>query len=198
VGGWIPEVDEVNGLASEEAAIYYCGAPVEDAEKSGLVRLSLNAASAFCNTYTGRKLKSRTLTEYYDGGQRWVMVDNYPITTLTAVYDDPGYAFGADTLIPAASLRVTPNDTAHVINYIDSTFQAGMGSVKVIYIGGFLTVPADLENACLAVTKLLYMQSNDKMLGVNSRSIGDGSQGIDLRAVPEWIKSILDGYKRKW
>jgi hypothetical protein len=194
-----PTIDATNALTTIDAALEYLGVKTTDENRIGKIKQCINGASWYCNSYTKRKLLTRANTDYYNGGGiNTIMLNNYPCTTLTSVYDDLARAYGADTLVDAASLVVMPTDLLYMIVYDNGTFMSGMKNVKITYTAGYTTVPYDLEQACLGIVGVYFHHTDEKMLTVQSRSLGDGSVTVDMNRMPQWIHDILNIYKRKW
>jgi hypothetical protein len=194
-----PALDTANILVDLETALGYLGVPVTDGDRIPMVKQCINGASNYCNTHTGRKLLSRALTEYYDGrGENTILLNNYPCTTLTSVYDDLARAYGAGTLVAASDLAVMPTDLLCMIVYDGSVFMPGVKNVKITYTAGYLTVPWDLQQACLGLIGIYFKHTDEKTLSIASRNVGDGNITIESNRTPQWIIDILNAYKKKW
>lgn len=195
---YTPLLDTVNALISLEMAKALIGAKITDDAQEVALIFYINAASHYCNTYTGRSLLSRANTEYYNGnGDDKLILNNYPVSTLTSVYDDQAQTFAVGSLIPATSLYIIPDGLKNIIAYYGGAFTPGYHNIKVVYTAGYATVPYDLQEACFGIVALYFYQTQEKRFGITSRSVGDGSTTFD-KDVPRWITSILDGYKKKW
>lgn len=194
-----PTIDSTNALVSEETALGYLGISTTDDDRVPMAKQCLNAASWFCNSYTKRKLLSRANTEYYNGGgSNTILLNNYPCTTLTSVYDDLDRTYGSDTLIDSTDLAVLPTELLYMIVYDGGVFMNGVKNVKVTYTAGYSTVPWDLQQACLGLIGIYFKHTDEKLLMIQSRSVGDGSITIDMNKIPQWIYDILNVYKKKW
>jgi hypothetical protein len=170
----------------------------ESAHDEKLERM-INAASWFCNNYTHRKLKSRALTEYYNGdGTNTLLTNEYPITVLTSVYDDLARAYGADTLIDSGDLVIVPDDLAYSIVYDGGAFLPGLRNLKVTYTAGYTTVPWDLQEAALELCAFYWDNFENKLFGKMSVTLADGSVHMETTKIPASVLRILDLYKRKW
>jgi hypothetical protein len=196
-----PTIDAANALVDIDIAREYLGVKQSDERRLPTIVQCVNGASWYCNSYTKRKLLSRALTEYYNGkGISTIMLNNYPCTTLTSVYDDLDRAYGADTLVSASYLVVMPTDLLYSVIYDNGTFLDGLKNVKITYTAGYASgsVPYDLQQACLGLVGLYFHHTDEKMLNVQSRTVGDGSVTVNTNSVPQWITDILNIYKRKW
>jgi len=194
-----PTIDAANALVDIDTALAYLGIASTDTARTFMVKQCINGASWFCNSFTKRKLLSRANVEYYNGGgQKTIMLNNYPCTTLTSVYDDLDRAYGATTLIDLSDLAIMPTDLLYMIVYDGGAFLNGVKNVKITYTAGYLTVPWDLQQACLGICGIYFHHTDEKTLAIQSRSVGDGSITIDVSKMPQWIFDILNIYKKKW
>jgi len=197
--GFNPIVDTVNQLVDIDTAKAFVGAKSDDADQENMLKFYINTASEFCNVETHRLLKSRTLTEYYSGdGSNTLLVDQYPITTLTSVYDDPARAYGADTLIDSGDLVIMPEGLACKIIYDGGVFISGVKNLKVTYIAGYITIPYNLQQACLELIAYFFKNSDENRFGVVSRTVGDGSLTVETTDIPKSALRTLREYKKKW
>ena len=197
--GFNPIVDTVNQLVDIDTAKAFVGAKSDDADQENILKFYINAASGFYNNETGRLLKSRALTEYYSGdGSNTLLVDQYPITMLTSVYDDPARAYGADTLIDSGDLVIMPEGLACKIIYDGGVFISGVKNLKVTYIAGYITIPYNLQQACLELIAYFFKNSDENRFGVVSRTVGDGSLTVETTDIPKSALKTLRKYKKKW
>ena len=195
----VKTLDSANVLTDLDTAKNYLQLEMAETKDNNTVIQFINSASWFCNSYTYRKLKSRSLTEYYSGdGENVIFTNNYPITAITNVYDDPDRSYGADTLIDSGDLVYMPNDLAYKIVYDGGTFTRGIKNLKVEYTAGYETVPYDLEEACLQVVGMFWNNIDKGWLGVIAQTLADGNINIESTFIPKSALTILDVYRRKW
>ena len=148
-------------------------------------------------TYTSETYDSEQMPNESDEVQRWLYLDNFPVTAFTAVE----YRTGTSTY---ASLDSTAYETYadRGAIYFYGGVPRGKKSVRVTYSAGYLiawssqsthTLPHDLTHAC---RKLVLKEfSKRKAQGLTSEQVGgariDWNEDLD----PE-IKDILARYKR--
>jgi len=194
-----PSVDTDNNLVDLDTVNAFVNGNTGDAEQQKILTYYINSASAFCNLYTDRKLKSRALTEYYSGdGTNSIITNEYPITEITAIYDDLDRTYGSDTLIDSDNLAILPDGLAYKIVYDGGTFQVGIRNLKVEYTAGYTSIPNDLQQACLEVIAYYFKNTEDNRFGVTTRTMGGGSVTIETTDIPKSALRILERYKRKW
>lgn len=144
----------------------------------------------------GRELVSATYTEYFDGGDRSLLLRRGPIQSVTSVnlvtYDTDGaetldvqaggsfFAYGLDS--EAWRLRGR-------LEWNTGRWSFGQRLWKVVYVAGFSVVPYDLEQACLEVATWFYNQRKD--VGNEGRSVG--AESISFRP-PGDMREKLDNF----
>lgn len=195
----VVSLDTDNALTSLQTAKVYLGIDLAKTANDIKITQFINSASWFCNSYTQRKLLSRTLTEYYSGdGTSELFTLNYPISSITTVHDDLDRSYGSDTLITATDLVIMPNDLAYKIVYDGGVFNVGIRNIKAVYVAGYATIPYDLEEACLQIIGLFWNNVDKGWLGIIQQSLADGSINIESTYIPKSAMQILDHYKKKW
>jgi hypothetical protein len=82
----VVSLDTTNSLVTLIDAKTIIGDNAAETENDNNIKRFINAASVFCNSYTGRKLKSRSLTERYSGfGGTSILLKEYPVTAVSTV-----------------------------------------------------------------------------------------------------------------
>jgi len=77
--------------------------------------------------------------------------------------------------------------------YISGGLSKGHGNIRITYYAGYLTIPDDLEMACLKMVKLGFEKNASK----KSESLGPYSVTyFDMKDIPNDVKIILDKYRR--
>jgi hypothetical protein len=101
-------------------------APIATSGKSAVaLKLACDAALAFAEAYTDRRLTPGTFTEVYDGpGHEKLCLRNWPVSSVTDVRVDFGSppTFGASTIVPASYYRLDgENGQLVLLTNLDST-----------------------------------------------------------------------------
>lgn len=181
-----------NALTSVSVVKAQLEIPISDTSQDSILERYINSASEQIERYCNRKFKSASYEEIRDGSRaNEMLLNNYPVTSITSVNIDDERLFGADTLIPATDYAViSPN----VLRRHVSTWGRGSQNIKIVYVAGFATIPADLEDACIMLVEIRYGKKNDRSIGRTS----SGKQGESISYVDGWpqeVISILDSYK---
>jgi uncharacterized phiE125 gp8 family phage protein len=175
----------------------YIGAGDDD---ETLVGGLITAASVMINNYCSRKLLSRTYTAddtddvFYDANNdKYILLTQYPVTAITGLYQDQDREFGADTEITSDEYVLNPDRGK--ITLTEDIFYKGVQVVKCLYTAGYVTVPKDLEIACLIIVDYLYKGFSNHMWGVRSTGVDD--KRIDYRDnIPVQARILLQPYRK--
>lgn len=188
----------------------YLGISGEDDLVDRLILAAQAAIERFCN----RAFDSASYTEYHDGNlKESVVVRNTPITTLTSVsyrkdndewtaYDATVYDFEANTgkvfMVKSSSELFLAGIEPH-----NARFPKGNKSVRVVYTGGYSSIPADLEQACIELVGLMRGGSAEQRAarasGLQSESLGYQSRTwFDMNGAAQfdWMNSKVGSYRR--
>lgn len=162
-----------------------------DADLVLALETTIDGVSKWMHEYTGRQLKSKEITEYYNGdGTQLLYLSSWPITA-SAIYVDNDHDFGAETAITYDSL--VDNEL-----YYASGFPVGVKNVKAVYTAGWAdgSVPADLRNACLIMCQLMDMRQKKGAAGTTSVAIAGNTIQFDVeRLAPPFVMDVLNRYR---
>lgn len=180
-------------MAIDTASAYkaFTGSTVSDS----IVTSAIAASQAAMERYCGRDaagFESATWTELYDGtGVDWLQLRHWPVTSITSVSLRESKT--AYTAIEATTYDVTTRGRLYLLAPVSSwdglasEFSEGTQNWKVVYVGGYSSLPADLVNVCRTMTaNLLASRGVDPTLA--SESVG--SYSWSARAVDEALKSV--------
>jgi len=170
--------------------------PVSETEDDSILNRIITAADAFVKNYCGRVLEAADLTELHSTtkGQVVLVLDEYPVNSVTSLHDDPERAFGADTLIATTDYVV---DKAEGIIRLDGVyFAGGLQNVQVVYNAGYTTVPADLEQATLELVAQKYHSYDKIRQGIESRSFNGESVSFFMGEMLKETRAVLDRYRK--
>lgn len=156
-----------------------------DAELARLIP----AVQSYLEQECFRTFESGTVTEYKSGGNlEWgcwsstaapfrssrLMVARPPITSITGIWDDPIRVYGNDTLIDQTNYVIEDADAGLIV--LDGyQFKPGIKNIKITYVGGFTSIPSDLEQAAIEMVWAAREKGLHNLIGVRSRSVADGN-----------------------
>jgi hypothetical protein len=190
-------VDSVNNLISLDDLHKYLELETSDGYDTKLENL-IDAVSWFFNTYTNRELKSRAQTELIDGDNTdTIFIKHYPITAITSIHvsTDTPRSYGSAELISSDDY-VRYEDEGKVC-LLDSYFDKGYQTVKIIYTGGYTTIPHELQLAAKEMCVMAWTKQKEKVIGMSSMTIAGVSTTLNFDAImPEYVRAVLEKYMR--
>ncbi len=132
-----------------------------------IARVTSRAGETF-----GRTLIQATLTEIKDGeGRPSVWLSSPPIASVASVHESADQVWDADSLVDADDYIPRLNDAsdAELRRKAGVPWLEDFQSLRVIYDGGFSTIPAWLEDA--AIKNTAWWFNNRLRLGLSSTSL---------------------------
>jgi hypothetical protein len=198
-------LDITNALATLADAKVHCGVKSDEATHDAMLENLLSTAASMANRLTRRLLLQRANVEYYDGdGSASLYLDNYPIASSPApiIYvstDDPRDFTSAGNLIAAAD-QLIEYDTG-LIRLLEGTFAKGRHTAKISYTAGYSisgatpTLPWDLRNAYLDLTRWLFERWKANRVGVTNQTVQGITTGF-RSDIPEEIAAVFEAYTR--
>jgi len=162
-----------------------------------LARL-IPAVQAFLEEECGRVFDQGTVTEYFHGDE-WrgrLMVSRPPLISITNLWDDTTRVYA--TALDAATYCID-DATAGIVRLLDGrTFSPGVRNIKVEYVGGYATMPADLAQAAIEMVWAAREKGVHNLVGVRSRSVADGNmQWVNLDWGSINLAPIISKYSLK-
>lgn len=179
---------------------------ITNTSKDGLIELLIDACTDWIESECGnRRFKNSgsDITEYHDGdydltGRDKIFPRQFPIATLTSIaYKTGDNASPTWTVINANGYE--RNDQDGIIYFANEsrsflqTLPRGRQNIRLIYQGGYTTIPTDLELCCI---KLVAKELNkSKSQGLTSESVGGANFAWNEDIAPD-VKKIIANYKR--
>lgn len=172
---------------------------VDDALLTRLLAAFTAHAEQACNRHFGR---SATATFRFSGDQTEVIVDRYPIESITTIALREA---GESSFTTQTGLSYRLDEAAGLISFVDGPPGTARDDARVTFIGGYVlpggtvstgqtALPKDIEHA--ALEQCAHWYRNRDRLGLNSVS-GDGSVSLptNLHLLPS-VEEILKPYRR--
>lgn len=183
----------------------------ENTEHDAELERIIPAVQVFLEQECARAFEQATVTEYYNGAGWWndgrtiqfpawrntLMVARPPIASITNIWDDQDRAYGSETLLGAANYVIADAEAGLIV--LDSLcFQRGLRNIKITYVGGYPTIPLDLEQAAIEMVWAAREKGLHNLIGVRSRSIADGNiQFVNLDWGSVHLNPIIQKYSLK-
>lgn len=159
-----------------------------------LIEDLLDQVSKTIESFCDRTFDSDTYTEYFDGkGSAWLHPTYYPITSVTGIWDDTEWSWGASTEISDSEYRVS-NDGRFVL-LKNTYFGDFRENIKITYVAGYTTIPNDLKLACIEETVRRYKRRQE--VDVTGRTMEDGSTTVMAGDMLPQTKDVLKRYRNK-
>lgn len=177
-----------------------------DTSKDAFLENLINRSYKVLEKYIGRQIKSRSYTEHYDGdGTDTLLVEQWPIISVTSLHDDIDRKFESDSLIAAADYVIYGDNLGdYKIRLLgQGSFRFGYGpvftdavqNIKIVYTAGYATIPADIETA--SIIHVSHMFNKSAAEGHLSMSLGGLAKTYDPKAIPEEVKFMLEPYRKR-
>ncbi|MFA7279811.1 MAG: phage head-tail connector protein [Sterolibacterium sp.] len=155
------------------------------------------AASQEIATYCGRVFKSETVVEtlHVSEYHEILMLARYPVTAITSVtIDGVTQTSGTYQVDANSGFLSRKDDDGYLISWEP-------GIVVVSYVGGYSTIPSDLEQACVSLVKSRrFARERDPVLRSEKiPEVGDFAywvSGPGDGSLPPGVSGVLDNYRR--
>lgn len=167
-----------------------------DEDQQWVIEDLIKKVSKMFNNYIGRDLESTTHIELYDGnGLSRLRLINWPITTITNLYEDTSRAFESSSILDTDTYMIY---NEKYIQLLSTVFYETDASIKVEYIAGYTAenMPEDIKLACINEVvryyKNRYMSSD---WGINAITTPQGTNyNFTTTPLLEDTEMILDSY----
>lgn len=167
-----------------------------------LLQLLVNGVTKYVENYIKRTLSYEETTRYLDGpGTEVLVLPDYPISSLDAIYVDSNRSFGDETEEDSDNYYV--DDTAGRIEKLNGiVWPAGRRNIKITYTKGFSSIPDDLRLAGLEVAAIKWNESHqgDKRIGVIQSTLRfseESQTNTFLRTeLPKPTQDVLNKYRK--
>lgn len=153
-------------------------------------------------TYCGRVFAQDTLTEYPDvlgNPLRAVFLARPPVASITSIHIStalPRVYDSTTLLVEGTDFEVDSN--TGIVEFATSRSVNGLSRkmVRAIYLGGYATVPGDVERAVIEVIAAKLAKGRDQQYHLTSKAAGDGSlSGIRFDDWTDDAMRVMDKYR---
>jgi len=162
-----------------------------DTSDNALLSSIITRVSADVAKRCNRTFQAGTVTEYYEGdGSCELLLRRAPVNSITSIHIDSDREWSSDTAIDSDNIIIS--DTIEgLVTLNGDYFDKGLGieNVRVIYNGGYTTIPGDLERNALRLCAWDYLEAsrwNNTMI--------KGERSVDDLRDQVW-KEIINTYK---
>jgi len=190
-------LDSANNLCSLPELKLFVGINKSDETLDTQLEEYINGASWLLKEETKRFLKAQSITEYHDGtGSDVIMLRHRPVNSVTTLHSDSARSFGSTTLIDSDDYQVYAKGGYIVVT--DAGLDVGARVIKVVYNGGYSTIPYDLKMAAIELATYWYEKFKSHRVGLKSVSSASNA-GSDTYAedMPGAVKKAIARYSEK-
>lgn len=187
-------LDTTNALVSLAEAKTFL--KISASSEDSVIEDFINRASIWANDYTGRRLKSRSNSDVYDGdGSDILLLRDYPLVSITDLRIDDGSYSGAPPQTTSDDYTLNlPSGLIKLKNGV--LFVKGFQNVDITYTAGYTTAPETVKEAVLLYVGHLYRrQYADQKFGVQSETVGDRTTTYGSDDIIPKAKSLLNPYR---
>jgi len=200
-----PYEASANALCTVAEAKLYLRIPVANVNEDEFLAQIIDSCTARIERALGdRRIKADDYTEDRDGtGTKFLLLRQYPIISVTAVYLDQLRNFGETNRV--ADGIIIPSDEPGKLTFGPgvplttglalATFPKGTRNVRIVYRAGYETIPDDLRLACQKFVAVEFNRSREGADGVLSETFG-GRTISWINGVPEDIVQLLRPFQR--
>jgi hypothetical protein len=168
----------------------------------------ISAQSAFIQNWLNRQIASQSYTEIRDGlgaglGRNQMVFANYPVSSVSSLTIDgkpippsndgglltSGFSFDTNRIWLADVGSV--GDQALYSQYY---FNKGRQNVIISYAAGYSTIPYDIEQACIELVAMRYMERT--RVGLVSQNLQGQTTAYVQKVMTDSILTTLNQYKK--
>ena len=117
-----------------------------------------------------------------------------PVTSVTSIHDDPDWTFATGDLVASTAYTVLGEDGEIILTPSGGhVWSVGEGSIKIVCVAGYVTIPEWARQACGELTHHLWDLRH--VQGKRSLSQNGVSVGLRVETIPDAVDEILQPYK---
>jgi len=137
--------------------------------------------------YLDRNIEQANYTEKHDGGNQFVFLKNYPVSSITSVKED-------DIILDSSEYGFTETG---ILYLKDRNFSEGIQNIEVSYTAGYSEIPDSLKRALTIVVQNLIAYA----VRPTDLPTSQGMEGMSVNyskdeILTDAVKKILNPFKR--
>jgi hypothetical protein len=186
-----PSILGAYSLVSWEYAKLILDLSPDDRPKSEFI---LNATTVRAEHIAKRLFAARSITKDLDGtGTPKLILPVWPVNSVSRVNIDSAGTFASADDIDSDDFRVYEDEGYIALVY--TTFPVGFHNVRVVWNGGFSTIPSDLQFAAIECLKWNLLRLSGEAIGVRNIIASDGSNtGMEI-TIPTSAQRVFESYR---
>lgn len=173
---------------------------IEDADSDTELLAFIDAATRKITDITGPVLPT-TVTEYRSGGAERIILRQRPVVSITSVTEVWGttstaltaITFGQGATNYGYSFDAATGSIVRRVNNEAGTFADGEDNIRIVYVAGYATIPAEIALAAKALITHWWQATQQNRMGGRPGFSGDEyvqAMGGGY-AVPNFVRQML-------
>jgi hypothetical protein len=186
-----PSILGAYSLVTWANAKYLLNLKEDDRPKSEFI---LNATTVQGEHIAKRLFAARSITKDLDGtGTPKLILPVWPIISVSRLNIDSTGAFASADDIDSDDFRVYEDEGYIALLY--RAFPVGFQNVRILWNGGFSTIPADVQFAAIECLKWNLLRLDGEAIGVRNIISSDGSNtGMEI-TMPSSARRVFESYR---
>lgn len=181
-----------NALISLADVKDYIGIEVKSSADDAVIVDLIDRMTARFESHCDRNFNARSYTEQYDGeGTKYLFPKNYPIISVSSIFDDSDWSFAASTEITSTTYRI--QDEICIVRKTGNIFTTGTQNLQVTYSGGYTSIPADIKQAAVEEVSRTFDHRRD--VDVTIKSTDENSISFAPKDLLPSTLRVLNRYK---
>ena len=175
----------------------------EDTLLTSLISAAGQAMAAWCGSPSASagaapSMETTTYTRYQDGpGGRLLVLDVWPVTSITSIFDSEDRRYGADELVASGDYTLVEGERGLVEldwDAIHGSWSTAPRAIKSTFVAGWVTVPESLKQAARIAVRSLY--DKRQTISFTNQNVGGASVGlVSPSHLPAETKELLAAYR---
>ena len=169
---------------------------ISDTNNDSLLTVLANAVLSLWDQLTNRIWANTIHVEYHSSrrGDSRIVLDNFPVVSVTSVYDDNDWVYGEDTKVVSDDYTYNLNDG---IVFYSGKFSEGKNNLKITYVAGYTDagVPVWLKQVLVRQACHWFKQAKDQRWDLSSKvePAGGGTisyKGLEHNLLPDFMMLV--------
>jgi hypothetical protein len=175
---------EMAALLTKEDLKFELG--IGDTENDELLELLAAGVVSLFERLTGRTIEQSEFAEFYDIDEysSTVCLKQRPVSSVSAIYDDPDWNFDETTRVSVSDYTV---NKASGIIYNQGYWSRGRQSLKVAYRAGYATLPAGWKRIFCQQGAHWFRLSKDARWDMSSIAMPEGAGTMSFKNVEQGL-----------
>lgn len=188
-------VASAGALCTRDQVRLYLDAHSDETKYDALIDELIPAVTEIFEGRAGRPFGRAQRTEYPRGGGKHLVLRATPAEAAGMVVTECAtFPRAHDTATPLTDSDFVLDEETGILERAAGRWADGLRAVRVVYTGGYGTIPADINRA--AIRAVAHFLTGARMVGVSSASGPEGSvTRYDFDRLPWDVKDTIERYR---